>query len=84
MNRISWPNGKSFAFTIFDDTDSSTLQNTKPVYDFLYKHGFLTTKSVWTTSSNNGRYNGHTCLDIEYLNWLKKLNELGFEIGFKA
>ena len=82
MNKIKWPNSKSFAFTIFDDTDNSTLNNTSPVYSFLYNNGFLTTKSVWTTTSDYGTHNGETCLEIEYLNWLKNLNELGFEIGY--
>ncbi len=45
--RISWPEGKTFAFTIFDDTDRSTVENTKPVYDFLKANGLRTTKSVW-------------------------------------
>ena len=27
---------KKFTFTIIDDTDDSTLENTKPIYDFLY------------------------------------------------
>ena len=25
--KISWPDGKNFAFTVFDDTDYSTLKN---------------------------------------------------------
>jgi len=82
LNKIKWPNGKSFAFTIFDDTDNSTLNNTSPVYSFLYNNGFLTTKSVWTTTSDFGTHKGQTCLDIEYLNWLKNLNQLGYEIAY--
>ena len=33
---VSFPDGKDFAFTIFDDTDGSTIENVKPVYDYLY------------------------------------------------
>ena len=28
---------KNFYFTIIDDTDDATLENIKPVYDFLYE-----------------------------------------------
>ena len=28
LSDIAWPNGKSFAFTIFDDTDGATVENT--------------------------------------------------------
>ena len=34
-SKIKWPEGKDFAFTIFDDTDDSTLENVKDVYAFL-------------------------------------------------
>ena len=43
---MTWPNGKRFAFTIIDDTDKSTVENIKPVYDYLYSHGLKTTKTV--------------------------------------
>jgi hypothetical protein len=44
---VKWPNGKSFAFTIVDDTDEATVNNVKPIYDLLYELGFKTTKTVW-------------------------------------
>ena len=32
MNKkIQWPDGKDFAFTVFDDTDFATLKNVKKV-----------------------------------------------------
>ena len=43
---IPWPHGKRFAFTVFDDTDSATLENVSPVYALLRDLGFRTTKSV--------------------------------------
>ena len=83
MKRIDWPDGKNFVFTVFDDTDNSTLNNTKPVYSFLIDNGFLTTKSVWTIpGEEEGTHKGTTCHDFDYLNWLKSLNKLGFEIGY--
>ena len=45
--KVAWPEGKAFAFTVFDDTDACTVENTKPVYDFLRDCGLRTTKSVW-------------------------------------
>ena len=49
---ITWPGGKSFAFTVFDDTDRATVENVGPVYRFLAELGFLTTKSVWPIRGN--------------------------------
>jgi hypothetical protein len=38
----AWPSGRDFAFTIFDDADSQTLENGRPVYDLLGELGFRT------------------------------------------
>jgi hypothetical protein len=35
-----WPGGKDFAFTIFDDADSQTLENGRPTYGLLAELGF--------------------------------------------
>lgn len=79
--KISWPENKNFAFTIFDDTDLATLENTPPVYDFLYDLGFLTTKSVWPVrGKRNPLIGGSTCEDNDYLKWVIELGEKGFEI----
>lgn len=79
---MKWPNGKSFAFTIFDDTDNQTVDNIKPVYDFLYSVGFRTTKSVWPVrGQKEPRIGGGTCEEPEYLAWVLELQRKGFEIG---
>lgn len=39
---ITFPDGKSFGFTVFDDTDSATVEKIKPVYDYLYSLGIKT------------------------------------------
>jgi hypothetical protein len=80
-----WPYEKKFAFTILDDTDCSTLENTPQVYQFLSKSGFRTTKSVWVldgkvTSGNQGIV-GTTCEDGNYLSWVKNLQDEGYEIA---
>lgn len=43
---MEWLNGKSFAFTIIDDTDEATVANVKPIYDLLAELGIWTTKTV--------------------------------------
>jgi len=82
---IEWPEGKKFAFTVFDDSDHATLENVKDIYSFFTDCGFRTTKSVWPVA---GRENpqpwlgGATCADAGYLAWVKHLQASGFEIGF--
>lgn len=79
---IMWPKGKSFAFTVFDDTDFSTLHNVRDVYSFLRDSGFLTTKSVWPVSGNRiPEIGGSTCEDANYRKWVLQLREEGFEIA---
>jgi hypothetical protein len=79
---IKWPLGKSFAFTVFDDTDGQTETNTRPVYDLLAEQGILTTKSVWPIKGAlEPRIGGGTCENPDYLRWVLELKEKGFEIG---
>jgi len=78
-----WPDGKRFAFSVFDDTDEATLENVAPVYELLDELGFRTTKSVWPV--RGGReplIDGATCDDPEYLAWARDLSDRGFEIAF--
>ena len=44
---VTFPDGKRFAFTIFDDTDVGTLESLRPIYDLLAQLGLRTTKTVW-------------------------------------
>jgi hypothetical protein len=82
--RVAWPEGRAFAFTVFDDTDLGTLQNLPEVYAFLRDQGFRTTKSVWPLlgTDGGGTAAGATCADGPYLGWLRGLHEQGFEIGY--
>jgi hypothetical protein len=80
---IEWPEGKDFAFTVFDDTDLATLENVSPVYDLLGELGFRTTKSVWPVKgAGTPQIGGATCEDAEYLAWTLELQARGFEIGY--
>lgn len=89
-NKIEWPEGKNFAFTVFDDTDNATLANVKGVYAFLNDCGFRTTKSVWVFDANEESQTGKewtegvTCQNREHVDWLKSLQSLGFEIGLHS
>jgi hypothetical protein len=77
-----WPNGKRFAFTVFDDPDAQTLESGKPVYDLLASLGFRTTKAVWPIRGP-GRPSdrGQTCAEAGYRKWVEGLQAGGFEIA---
>ncbi|MHB8900424.1 MAG: polysaccharide deacetylase family protein [Thermoguttaceae bacterium] len=82
---IPWPEGKRFAFTVFDDTDESTVENTAPVYAFLRDLGFRTTKSVWPIAGKGEpMLGGSTCEDDGYRRWLLELQAEGFEIALHS
>jgi hypothetical protein len=81
-NRIQWPEGKEFAFTIFDDTDYQTVDHVSAVYSFLSDIGLRTTKSVWPIrGSKVQEVWGATCEDKQYLEWVLDLQQKGFEIA---
>lgn len=80
---LEWPEGKTFAFTIFDDTDSQTLRAGREVYALLRDLGFRTTKSVWPIGpTRKPSDHGATCDDPEYRAWAQQLQREGFEIGY--
>lgn len=79
----SWPNQHQFAFTIFDDPDSQTIQDTRLIYSFLADLGFRTTKGVWPSPTRRTPSDhGLTCgQDPDYDTFLEHLVALGFEMG---
>src|SRR5450631_4450654 len=82
---IKWPEGKQFAFTVFDDTDLAVPGNYEKVYDLLGELGIRTTKSVWPICGEGQPArgpDGSTCEDKEYLSYVLILQRAGFEIGF--
>lgn len=80
---FAWPAGKTFAFTIFDDTDGSTVENISPIYRLLRDLGFRTTKSVWLQRcTTSARTPAETCADTAYLAFVLELQQAGFEIAF--
>ncbi|HEY3053333.1 MAG TPA: hypothetical protein VGK04_08095 [Thermoanaerobaculia bacterium] len=81
--KVAWPEGKRFAFTIFDDPDSQTLEAGREVYAFLSDCGLRTTKAVWPLRGDGvASDDGITCDDPGSVAWLKSLQEAGFEIGY--
>jgi hypothetical protein len=79
----SWPQGKRFAFTIFDDPDGQTFAVTQAVYGFLSDLGLRTTIAVWPSEPrrepNSG---GETCANPRYLKYLRQKQKDGFEIAW--
>jgi hypothetical protein len=79
---VVWPAGKQFAFTIVDDTDAATVENTRPIYDFLAEHGLRTTKTVWPLAPAGCSVTGGDSLEKPaYRDWILELKARGFEIG---
>ncbi|HAG10967.1 MAG TPA: hypothetical protein DCK76_06205 [Desulfotomaculum sp.] len=79
--RLTWPDNKKFAFTIVDDTDMSTVFNTKPVYDLLLNLGIRTTKTVWIYPSRD-KFTGGCLSDNDYMTFILWLRDNDFEIAF--
>jgi hypothetical protein len=77
-----WPNGKQFAFTIFDDSDLQTVANGAPVYEFLTGLGMRITKSVWPLEPDGEpQVGGESCQSPVYLEWARSLQREGHEIA---
>ena len=83
LKPVAWPDGKRFAFTVFDDPDGQSLETSRLVYHFMADLGFRTTIAVWPLGTrrepNSG---GETCANPEYLEHLRQLAEAGFEIAW--
>ncbi|HUJ52623.1 MAG TPA: hypothetical protein VLX08_03645 [Steroidobacteraceae bacterium] len=81
---VSFPGGRQFAFTIFDDTDIATLEYIRPIYELLDRLGFRTTKTVWPLPYHGpSDYQGSDSLeDRAYASYMRELQARGFEIAF--
>lgn len=82
--RLSYPDGKAFAFTIVDDTDVATLENVRPVYEFLERLELRTTKTVWMLPTNDpveSPNRGQSLRDPAYREFIMGLLKIGFEIA---
>jgi hypothetical protein len=80
---VRWPDGKSFAFTIFDDPDGQTLEGCRTIYDFLTGLGFRTTIGVWPRAPiREANSPGETCDNPAYRGYVQSLQSRGFEVGY--
>jgi len=80
---VTWPNGRQFAFTIFDDPDSQDEKVSRLVYEFLGDLGLRTTKAVWPLApTREPNSPGETCANPAFLRHCQELQERGFEIAF--
>ncbi|MEX0618130.1 MAG: hypothetical protein WDZ76_09445 [Pseudohongiellaceae bacterium] len=80
--QVKWPDNKRFAFTVFDDTDLTTLKNGPVLYRYLQDLGIRTTKSVWPLRGDQiPVIGGATCEEPDYLNWVQHLQRLDYEIA---
>jgi hypothetical protein len=77
---MKWPLNKAFAFTIIDDTDNSTYENIRPIYEYLISKNIRTTKTVWVFPSRNPFFTGQTVQDKDYLEFLLNIEHKGYEI----
>lgn len=83
MPALDFPGGKRFAFTILDDTDVATVENTQPLYRLLEQLGMRATKTVWPVGCPEGSkdfLSSQTMEDPEYLAYVLDLQRRGFEI----
>jgi hypothetical protein len=79
---VRWPEGKSFAFTVFDDTDLMTRQVGERLYGVLTDLGLRTTKSVWPIrAATEPTIGGATCAEPGYRHWAQGLQRQGFEVA---
>jgi hypothetical protein len=81
---FTFPGHKRFAFSVFDDTDVSTANSVRPVYDLLDSLGLRITKTVWPLRwSGPSDYAGSQTLEDEDLvAYVRVLAGRGFEIAF--
>lgn len=83
MRELRWPEGRPFAFTVFDDPDGQPLAVGREVYALLRDLGFRTTKGVWPLRGNRAVVDrGGTCEEADYRAWCDELRVAGFELGF--
>lgn len=84
LPRLTFPGGKTFAFTIFDDTDVGTVENLRPIYRCFEELGMRTTKTVWPVGCPEGSRNfssSETLDDPSYRDFVVDLHRRGFEIA---
>jgi hypothetical protein len=81
---MDFPQGRLFAFTILDDTDSATYASVKPIYDLLRELGIRTTKTAWPLDCPEGSkhfFASDTLQAPEYKEFVLGLIRDGYEFA---
>jgi hypothetical protein len=81
---LNLPAGKRFAFTILDDCDNATAENSAPFYDLLTDLGMRTTRTVWMFDSEDVHSywrRSRTMEDDRFRTHALELHRRGFEIA---
>jgi hypothetical protein len=77
-----WPDGRRFAFSIFDDPDGQTTAVGREIYAFLRDCGLRTTRGCWPAAAvRQPSDRGHTCGHEGHAEWLRQIRDEGFELG---
>lgn len=81
---LTYPGGKRFAFSVFDDPDGASLEAVRPIYDYLSELGIFTTKSVWglDCAGESGCRGSYTLENEDCADYVRELRRQGFEIGW--
>lgn len=83
MPQVVWPDGKRFAFTVFDDPDSQPVEESRLIYGMLGDLGFRTTMGVWPAGPfREGNSRSESCSNPVYLKHVLETQARGFEIGY--
>lgn len=89
VRTLRWPYPFRWAYGITDDTDLSTLESVRAVYEFCLSLGIRPTKTVWTHRAARPcgvnralpPLPGDTLEDPEYRAYCQELSRRGVEIG---
>jgi hypothetical protein len=75
------PDGRRFAFTVFDDADEGNVENLSPIYALLSDLGLRVTRSVWPLPGTRGPSRAQTLADPGYRDFVRGLRAQGHELG---
>ena len=78
------PAGKRFAFTILDDCDNATVENSAAFYDLLEQLGMRTTRTIFVLDSDDVHFywkRSKTLQDDAFRAQTLELHSRGFEIA---
>jgi hypothetical protein len=80
--QVAWPDDHRFAFTVFDDPDAQTLEDSREVYALLEDLGFRTTKGLWILEPPERNSPGETCESPAYREHCCEVQQKGFELAY--